>query len=121
MVLHCVTGLEDEPDLAPTLPVFSPRIISDHLHTNASLDTTQDSPPVGEYSSGEESADDELVQSGYSGKCLHVWHSNYRSAFPVPITCTSTCMFNQCTTHVLYNDKYTFCTMTTVHYARFVQ
>ena len=85
MVLHCATGLGHEPEVAPTLPVFSPPIISDHLHAMASLDTTQHSPPVSEYSSSDGSTEDESVSSDYSGQCVHVWHSTYPGAFPVPM------------------------------------
>ena len=92
MVLHCVTGLGHEPEVAPTLPVFSLPMISDHLRAIASLDTTQHSPPVSEYSSSEESTDNALVSSDSSGKCVHVWHSTYPSAFPVPITSTYVCL-----------------------------
>ena len=68
LLLHCVTGVGHEPEVAPSLPVFSPPVISDHL-AESSLDH---SPLVDEYSSSDGSAEDEPDSSDCCGMCVCV-------------------------------------------------
>ena len=72
MLLNRAIGPGHESEVAPSLPVFSLPIISDHLES--SLGTTEHSPAVDEYSSSNGSTEDEPVSSDCSGTCILAWH-----------------------------------------------